>query len=294
MSDHRRNRRPDTRQTWDDSDRRDRHEPRDRGDYGRDRDRNRDQDRRQHRSRSRDRRGPRDRSRSPDRRYRDRDSDRNRGGRDRGGDRDRDGRNGPRRHDDRDGRDRRRDEPEGRDRRGPHRDGASRRSASPHRGSPPPPSRADSALPTRSRPEKKATSMAFKVNRRSTSPSHSAAGGRADDRDVPMRGAGDDGHRDRHDNGGGGGGGGRNRHEEDGRSPDDRHEDEDKDEDIEVEGADDMAAMQAMLGFGGFGSTKGKKIAGNDAGGVRKEKKTEYRQYMNRQGGFNRPLSPGR
>ena len=29
-------------------------------------------------------------------------------------------------------------------------------------------------------------------------------------------------------------------------------------------------------------------------GVVRKEKKTEYRQYMNRVGGFNRPLSPSR
>ncbi|PFH63067.1 hypothetical protein XA68_18204 [Ophiocordyceps unilateralis] len=56
----------------------------------------------------------------------------------------------------------------------------------------------------------------------------------------------------------------------------------------------DMDAMQAMMGFGDFGSTKGKKIPGNDAGAVRKEKKTEYRQYMNRQGGFNRPLSPTR
>ncbi|KAJ4141859.1 hypothetical protein NW754_014649 [Fusarium falciforme] len=57
---------------------------------------------------------------------------------------------------------------------------------------------------------------------------------------------------------------------------------------------DDMAAMQAMMGFGGFGTTKNKKVAGNNVGGVSKEKKTEYRQYMNRQGGFNRPLSPSR
>ncbi|GAB0135142.1 hypothetical protein EsDP_00003489 [Epichloe bromicola] len=57
---------------------------------------------------------------------------------------------------------------------------------------------------------------------------------------------------------------------------------------------DDLASMQAMMGFGGFGTTKGKKVAGNNAGAVHKEKKTEYRQYMNRQGGFNRPLSPGR
>lgn len=57
---------------------------------------------------------------------------------------------------------------------------------------------------------------------------------------------------------------------------------------------DEDAAMRAMMGFGGFGSTKGKKVAGNNAGAVSKAKKTEYRQYMNRNGGFNRPLSPSR
>lgn len=77
----------------------------------------------------------------------------------------------------------------------------------------------------------------------------------------------------------------------------DGHKDDDDDDDegeVEVEGDDDLAAMQAMMGFGGFGTTKGKKVVGNNAGGVRKEKTVEYRQYMNRQGGFNRPLSPGR
>ncbi|KAI9843790.1 MAG: hypothetical protein M1838_002477 [Thelocarpon superellum] len=49
----------------------------------------------------------------------------------------------------------------------------------------------------------------------------------------------------------------------------------------EVGDSDDMEAqMQAMLGFGGFGTTKQKKVPGNDAYAVRKEKKTEYRQYM--------------
>lgn len=65
------------------------------------------------------------------------------------------------------------------------------------------------------------------------------------------------------------------------------------DEDIIVED-DSMAAMQAMMGFGGFGTTHEKKVAGNDVYAVRKEKKTQYRQYMNRVGGFNRPLSPPR
>lgn len=64
-------------------------------------------------------------------------------------------------------------------------------------------------------------------------------------------------------------------------------------EDVEVENGG-MDAMAAMMGFGGFGTTKGKQIAGNNMGAVRKEKKTEYRQYMNRTGGFNRPLSPPR
>ncbi|AEO56404.1 hypothetical protein MYCTH_106950 [Thermothelomyces thermophilus ATCC 42464] len=69
--------------------------------------------------------------------------------------------------------------------------------------------------------------------------------------------------------------------------------DEDEEEDVVVEddGLDDMAAM---MGFGGFGSTKGKKVLGNNVGAARKEKPTKYRQYMNRIGGFNRPLSPTR
>jgi U4/U6.U5 tri-snRNP-associated protein 3 len=69
---------------------------------------------------------------------------------------------------------------------------------------------------------------------------------------------------------------------------------EDGEEDDVVVADDGMDAMAAMMGFSGFDSTKGKKIAGNNVGAVRKEKKTEYRQYMNRTGGFNRPLSPSR
>lgn len=76
--------------------------------------------------------------------------------------------------------------------------------------------------------------------------------------------------------------------------------------DVEVPDQDDIAAM---MGFGGFGTTKGKKVRGNNVSGVYKTKKTEYRQYMwvfldsarwahsdlnyrNRIGGFNRALSP--
>ncbi len=60
-----------------------------------------------------------------------------------------------------------------------------------------------------------------------------------------------------------------------------------------TEDDDDASRMARVMGFAGFRSTKNTKVPGNDKNyGVRKEKKAEYRQYMNRQGGFNRPLSP--
>ncbi|PGH17264.1 hypothetical protein AJ80_04906 [Polytolypa hystricis UAMH7299] len=52
--------------------------------------------------------------------------------------------------------------------------------------------------------------------------------------------------------------------------------------------------MRKTMGFSTFRTTQNTKIPGNNIYGVRKEKKTEYRQYMNRSGGFNRPLSPSR
>lgn len=52
--------------------------------------------------------------------------------------------------------------------------------------------------------------------------------------------------------------------------------------------------MRKAVGFTRFRSTKNTKVPGNNIYGVRKEKKTQYRQYMNRPGGFNRPLSPPR
>jgi hypothetical protein len=62
----------------------------------------------------------------------------------------------------------------------------------------------------------------------------------------------------------------------------------------EAEEDDIDELMRRCMGFSKFRSTKNTKVPGNNAYGVRKEKKTEYRQYMNRQGGFNRPLSPSR
>lgn len=61
-----------------------------------------------------------------------------------------------------------------------------------------------------------------------------------------------------------------------------------------MEADDEETALRKLMGFSGFKSTKNTKVPGNEFNyGVRKEKKTQYRQYMNRPGGFNRPLSPG-
>lgn len=57
---------------------------------------------------------------------------------------------------------------------------------------------------------------------------------------------------------------------------------------------DEEALLRKIMGFSTFRSTQNTKVPGNNIYGVRKEKKTEYRQYMNRVGGFNRPLSPTR
>ena len=48
--------------------------------------------------------------------------------------------------------------------------------------------------------------------------------------------------------------------------------------------------MMKLMGIDGFGSTKGEKVKGNNAGAVHNVVKRKYRQYMNRKGGFNRPL----
>ena len=54
--------------------------------------------------------------------------------------------------------------------------------------------------------------------------------------------------------------------------------------------------MMRVMGFAEFHSTKGEKKSneqlGNTESEVRIAKKRRYRQYMNRRGGFNRPLDP--
>lgn len=63
---------------------------------------------------------------------------------------------------------------------------------------------------------------------------------------------------------------------------------------MELDSDPEIAEMQRSLGFTKFKTTKQTKVPGNDWYGIAKEKSTEYRQYMNRVGGFNRPLSPSR
>lgn len=53
--------------------------------------------------------------------------------------------------------------------------------------------------------------------------------------------------------------------------------------------------LKRLMGFQEFRTTKDTKVPGNDKNyAVYKVQKSEYRQYMNRVGGFNRPLSPSR
>ncbi|CAG5116989.1 unnamed protein product [Candidula unifasciata] len=58
-----------------------------------------------------------------------------------------------------------------------------------------------------------------------------------------------------------------------------------------MEGLDEeQMAMMKLMGFATFDSTKGKKVEGNELSAVNLQRKRRYRQYMNRRGGFNRPL----
>ncbi|XP_026100904.1 U4/U6.U5 small nuclear ribonucleoprotein 27 kDa protein isoform X1 [Carassius auratus] len=82
------------------------------------------------------------------------------------------------------------------------------------------------------------------------------------------------------------------------RRDDDRKEVKDKPAKVHQISAEDMQGkteeeieMMKLMGFGAFDSTKGKKKEGSDAAfAFNVSQKRKYRQYMNRKGGFNRPL----
>lgn len=54
--------------------------------------------------------------------------------------------------------------------------------------------------------------------------------------------------------------------------------------------SDQEVEMMKIMGFSDFDTTKNKKVKGNNTGAVHTVVKRKYRQYMNRKGGFNRPL----
>ena len=64
---------------------------------------------------------------------------------------------------------------------------------------------------------------------------------------------------------------------------------------ISLDKMSEKEQMEALLGIGGFSSTKGTLADGNDRGAARgtiaATGKREYRQYMNRRNGFNQKLA---
>jgi len=55
---------------------------------------------------------------------------------------------------------------------------------------------------------------------------------------------------------------------------------------------DEEIEMLKIMGFAGFDTTKGKHVEGTNHSAINIQQKRKYRQYMNRKGGFNRPLDP--
>ncbi|KAG8574777.1 hypothetical protein GDO81_009329 [Engystomops pustulosus] len=61
-------------------------------------------------------------------------------------------------------------------------------------------------------------------------------------------------------------------------------------EDLEGKTEEEIEMMK-LMGFSTFDTTKGKKVDGSvNAYAINVSQKRKYRQYMNRKGGFNRPL----
>ena len=62
----------------------------------------------------------------------------------------------------------------------------------------------------------------------------------------------------------------------------------------DLEGLDEEDQLRRLMGIESFGSTKGAKVEDNQNSAARgvaaKNKARQYRQYMNRKNGFNRPL----
>merc|ERR1719317_685890 len=59
---------------------------------------------------------------------------------------------------------------------------------------------------------------------------------------------------------------------------------------VNMDDATEEQMMMQMMGFSSFESTAGKQVPGNNIYAANRKIERKYRQYMNRKGGFNRPL----
>lgn len=82
----------------------------------------------------------------------------------------------------------------------------------------------------------------------------------------------------------------RTHHTEEKRRKDDSSDDEKPKRRYKEEKPIDEAMMMRTMGFASFDSTKGKDHTESSVHGLKKTTRRQYRQYMNRRGGFNRPL----
>ncbi|XP_078095435.1 U4/U6.U5 small nuclear ribonucleoprotein 27 kDa protein isoform X1 [Mustelus asterias] len=85
------------------------------------------------------------------------------------------------------------------------------------------------------------------------------------------------------------------RHKSNSISPSRQKDQESKEHEIseaDMEGkTEEEIELLKVMGFDAFDTTKGKKLDGSvNAYAVNVQQKRKYRQYMNRKGGFNRPL----
>lgn len=76
-----------------------------------------------------------------------------------------------------------------------------------------------------------------------------------------------------------------------GRSSSSSSNSDSNEDDDETELTEDQL-MAKLMGVTEFSTTKGKDHSISDLSGANKKTRRRYRQYMNRRGGFNRPLSP--
>lgn len=75
---------------------------------------------------------------------------------------------------------------------------------------------------------------------------------------------------------------------------DEKKEDTETRSEENVDGPEVDREMAQIMGFSSFGSTSGSHVEGAKGGGTKIENTSQYRRYMNRKKGFNRPLSPTR